>query len=522
MTNLFTVCTSDRARWAGIALALFQLIAPVTHAADDLTKTIKVSPNGRFLVTPGGEPFFWLGDTGWSIFTRLTREEADFYLQDRAKKGFTVIQAVAAGAPFDDLDVPNRYGALPFKDQNPLHPNPAYFEHVDWVLAKARSYGLRFALLPVWGGSQITQKGLFSPSTAREYGRWIAQRLSGRGVIWVMGGDTNPIMPDATAPEQLISVVDRRPIYDAMATGIAEGAVEEPFITYHPTGISFSGTPQPRTSLYLSDRPWLDMNMLLSGHFKDGSQYIKTKLVGANFIFDATRNYEPILQEYGSSPTRPVIDGEPRFEDLAIDLDETGAHGFWSGYDARNAAYHAVFAGAAGHTYGDHYVWQYYTSLNFSYTYELPQKKLEWREALQRPTSGQLQHLKSLMLSRPYFTRIPDETLLQGEVGTGEAHISATRDQDGAYAMVYLPKGQAVTVDLSKLSGLRLRASWYDPRTGLAAQVEERIPRKGNRVFAPPSNGRETDWVLVLDDDSRGFTTPGNIEINNPVQVTRQ
>lgn len=49
----------------------------------------------RYLVNERGAPFFYLGDTAWELFHRLTREEAEQYLQDRASKGFTVIQAVA-------------------------------------------------------------------------------------------------------------------------------------------------------------------------------------------------------------------------------------------------------------------------------------------------------------------------------------------------------------------------------------------------------------------------------------------
>ena len=55
---------------------------------------LKVSENKHFLTTDSGQPFFWLGDTAWELFHRLTREEADQYLQNRAAKGFTLIQAV--------------------------------------------------------------------------------------------------------------------------------------------------------------------------------------------------------------------------------------------------------------------------------------------------------------------------------------------------------------------------------------------------------------------------------------------
>ena len=56
---------------------------------------LKVSDNGHFIVTEDGKPFFWLGDTAWRLFYNLTRQETETYLQDRAAKGFNVIQAVA-------------------------------------------------------------------------------------------------------------------------------------------------------------------------------------------------------------------------------------------------------------------------------------------------------------------------------------------------------------------------------------------------------------------------------------------
>src|SRR4030095_5102392 len=73
---------------------------------------LKVSDNKRFLVKEDGSPFFYLGDTAWELFHRLNREEADKYLENRAKKDFTVIQAVAI-AELDGHTDPNSYGHLP-------------------------------------------------------------------------------------------------------------------------------------------------------------------------------------------------------------------------------------------------------------------------------------------------------------------------------------------------------------------------------------------------------------------------
>ncbi len=73
---------------------------------------LKVSANRRFLTTADGSPFFYLGDTAWELFHRLTLAEATEYLQTRAGQGFNVLHAVAL-AEFDGLTEPNRNGDLP-------------------------------------------------------------------------------------------------------------------------------------------------------------------------------------------------------------------------------------------------------------------------------------------------------------------------------------------------------------------------------------------------------------------------
>ena len=45
-----------------------------------------VHPDGRFLMYEDGTPFFWLGDTAWQMFHRLTGGVSKIYLTNRAMK----------------------------------------------------------------------------------------------------------------------------------------------------------------------------------------------------------------------------------------------------------------------------------------------------------------------------------------------------------------------------------------------------------------------------------------------------
>jgi hypothetical protein len=89
-----------------------------------------VSPNKRSLINQNGDPFFYLGDTAWTLLKRLNREEVDEYLKNRAAKGFTVIQAYVLRG----LEVKNIYGDLTLIDRDPTKPNEAFFKNVDTMV----------------------------------------------------------------------------------------------------------------------------------------------------------------------------------------------------------------------------------------------------------------------------------------------------------------------------------------------------------------------------------------------------
>jgi hypothetical protein len=199
---------------------------------------LKVSENKRFLVYADGRPFFWLGDTAWELFHRLNREEADRYLENRARKGFTVIQAVAIGE-LDGHAGANAYGHLPLEDLDPAHPatkdGPAndYWDQVDYVVNKAESLGMFIGLLPTWGRywhDRIKDnQPIFTPQNAAVYGEWLGRRYKDKAVIWILGGD-RPI----DSPQQLETI-------RAMARGLRlGGSRRRPVDCVPPRTISFA------------------------------------------------------------------------------------------------------------------------------------------------------------------------------------------------------------------------------------------------------------------------------------------
>ena len=84
--------------------------------------------------------------------------------------------------------------------------------------------------------------------------------------------------------------------------------------------------------------------------------------------------------------------------------------------------------------------------------------------------------------------------------------------------MVYNASGLPFDLDMTRLSGARVRAWWFSPRDGRAhdgdGQATERpfaeLATQGKATFAPPTSGKNQDWVLVLDDVARGFGAPGS------------
>jgi hypothetical protein len=211
--------------------------------------------------------------------------------------------------------------------------------------------------------------------------------------------------------------------------------------------------------------------------------------------------YDKIYKSWQRLPAKPVLDGEPIYEDhpVCFNVKDLGTS---NACDVRQFAYLDLFSGAFGHTYGCHDIWQFYSpdreAVNGPHVY--------WQNAMELPGANQMKFVRRLMEShQPISERVPDQSLiLENELPAAE-RIQATRGKD--YIFVYSAAGKPFTVVLGRISGKMLNLSWINPRDGSVLK-ELPIENKGTHLSTPPKSGYGEDWVLVLEDAEKFFPNP--------------
>ncbi len=448
-------------------------------------QALKVSDNHHFLVTADGRPFMWLGDTGW-LLHKLNREQTEQYLENRRQLGFNVIQT----SVLHGLNVKDAYGHKAVIDRDASRPlitegnDPTdsvqydYWDHLDYAVDLAASKGIYMAIVPVWGTN--VKEGKVSREQAAAYAKFLAERYADcNNVIWLNGGD--------------IMGTDSTETWNIIGNTLREYAPNH-LITFHPFGRS-------RSSQWFHNAPWLDFNMVQSGH--------RTYEQDPNRIGQDT--WKHITIDYNLVPTKPTVDGEPSYEEIPYGLHDWHLDKYkhlrpadykkdmpqplWKAEDVRRYGYWSVFAGGFGYTYG-------HTSLMQMLQ---PGEKMPgaynattlWTDALNAEGGAQMQYLKNLMLSRPFLERIPDSSLVANQ-GEKYKHIQGTRGE--TYAFLYTYMGGDVKVNMGKIKGAEVKASWFNPRNGETVEIGK-VKNEGVATFTTPVPEPQegNDWVLILD-----------------------
>jgi hypothetical protein len=442
------------------AFVVFPLGCSAFSSSQSNEWKLVISEDGLRIRKANGEDWYWLGDTGWSLFQELNREDAEYYFSTRASQGFTVIQAVVVMGWNRDWNDENAYGHPPFHDGDANRPNDAFWKHADWLIKKAQDHGLYMALLPAWGS-------YWGDEAMIEYAQWITNRYKDyENIIWVNGGDRK--------------VGEDKELFNQI--GCVFETDEDALTTFHPRG----GDP---SSKHFHKEKWLDFNMQQSSH---GRLDIRAD--------------DQVDLDLAKMPTKPTLNGEPNYEDHCVGWQKDCALGTFDAHDVRQQGYWTVFAGATGITYGHVHVWDFYHGGN------VEDGTLDWKVELKDPGAVQMGYLASLMMSRPHKGRAPAQKILTDESPGGMKQRAIMGD---GYAFVYTSQGREMHVDLDALPWSRKKAWWFNPRKGKVRRIRN-VSDSGSYRFDPPGKpGNDKDWVLVIDDATKNWAAPRQLQVKS-------
>lgn len=452
---------------------------------------LSVSADGHHLVRDG-KPFVWIGDTAWKLPEKLSREDVDYYLDDRRARGFTVIQAVAI---MGGMNPKNAYGHRPFRGEGvpglsdplvvaggtPDAPND-YWDHLDYVVRAARQRGLHLGLLPCWGGSAINglaaggKHVAFDVPKARAYGEFLGARYGREPhLIWMLGGDVGA----TTGPGR--GHLDKRPEYRAMAEGLAKGATghdakwNEPhaawralFMTYHP----FGGPPAESSSLWFHEDAWCDF------HFVQTHRYLN-------------QVHAAMLRDWQLANPKPTVLAEPAYEGIFIQ-DGTAPTprpnlGFVDALHMRRQIWQSQLGGSFGFTLGLDHDAATRTSgalWNFVPT---------WKQLLATPaTLSVSEGYRKILAAHAWWQWVPDQSLITDGSGEKDLTFAAARANDGRELLVYFPENAAKKINLATLASTtgRARATWIHPQDAARTPAGEHAAGSGAAIveFKPPAS----------------------------------
>lgn len=374
-------------------------------------QVLKVSANGHYFETADGKPWFWLGDTAWTMFTAYTPDEARRYLEARAKLGFNLVQVspVFDGGTGTEKGInPNQNtdGIAPWSNHDPLQPNEAFWKNVDAAVKIAQGNGIHLGLLPCWG-SYVANTKMLTLKNAKPYGKWLGARYKDApNIVWIVGGDR----PFAGAPE----------IWTALAEGLQEGDGGAHPITYHT---SPDGCPTPAA---VHQAPWLSASMLQTWAFYDNIPAF-------------------VSADYKAVPPKPVILGEgayeegPEYPSKPITPLSIRKQGYW-----------ACLSGGF-YTYGHNDMWRHNST---------------WEKSLSSPGAHDMQVMREIFAGIDWWNLVPAQEILGTSRKSGMDYNAAARSSDNKWVLLYL--SHATTVDLrleGDLAKLQ-QATWINPATG--------------------------------------------------------
>lgn len=424
---------------------------------------MRLEVKDRYLYNEG-KPFFYLGDTAWLLFDKLSEEDIILYLKNRKSLGYNVIQSVLV------YSLPDKVleNGMPAGIRNPY--DISYWNFIKKIIKYANELGICFALLPCWG--HFIKDRTVNENNALEYAEFLAKFFKDcSNIIWVIGGDIRGDVNNKA--------------FNILGTTLKRNNPDK-LVTYHPFG---------RTGSYLwfNDAEWLDFNMFQSGH----RRYDQLNLgawddKNSNEDSFGEDNWRYVAKNNSYKNVKPCLDAEPSYEGIVQGLHDTHEP-YWEAHDIRRYAYWSVFEGACGFTYGHNAIIQFYNGTELNPAYGVRET---WKEALGAEGGLQMRILKELFYEYELYKATPHpEYILNQHERYHRTSVMASMNM----MILYTYSGDKLDIDLKDYKNKSFDVYFMNPTGDSKAYMGTYSNLESITLRPTRRNELSNDWIIILD-----------------------
>jgi len=417
---------------------------------------VKTTPNTHYFTYNDGTPFFYLGDTHWSMPSEPYSTMFTTIVNDRVAKGFTVYQSEPIGCQYNLSDGLTSSDMAGFQD---LDKRFKYIADAGLVHANAQL---------VWANefqSNINGSKYTTAYIDKLCRYWVA-RYGAYPVLWTTGQEV-----DATFYGQYD--VTTNPWKTVMQDINKYDPYKHPSTAHQEYAEHFNSAPATNSAFRnLSAYTWF------------ASQWAPIK--DGQLNFNIPRDY------WNNGGGRPAVNYEGHYDHL------------WTNeFGARMQGWTAYLNGMYGQGYGAQDIWDYNTTYNEDVdtvensliTITVAMKQMTWSTSINLLSSNQLGYMHNFFNSIEWWDLTPrfdDSTWFSNN---GSWYSVASKNND-VYVAYFYNTTNRNTGTLMGLDNVKYTATWYNPITGAYNSPSTITITNGTyNIGSKPDNN---DWVLLF------------------------
>jgi hypothetical protein len=448
---------------------------------------LSISDNNRYFIYNNGTPFFYLGDTHWSLpfeafeSSNVPGIESQFkhIVDTRIEQGFTVFQS-------EPIQWKNHTGQDDIYDLTTFGAEDlGGFANLDRKFKYIADKGMVHANAQLFFANELgVKKEMYSHQYIENLTRYWVARYGAYPVMWTCAQEVdndfyydrenNQRNFDAESnPWKIVAkALHKYDAYNHPLTAHMEYASGEALNDGHGTIASNSSFKN------------------MEGHNWYASQWSPSK--------DKQLDFRVPKDFWNSQPVKPTVNYEGHYDH------------FWTGtFGARMQGWTAYLNGMFGYGYGAAGIWLIINNYpdDLAGTYDLDRdtdaeitkeiKRMKWNDALVLPAAEQVgKNMRHFLESLDWWNLTPrfDDAKWSD---LKDAYYSFATIENKVYVCYFYNSG-TVTGKLKNMSpGKSYTAQWFDPQRGEYLRIGE-ITSDSDGIWEIPAKPSDEDWVLLL------------------------